>query len=206
MRLIRFGAALAAAAFLPSILTTDLLAQNDPAEVRSEQSYEVMLQIVSETEDKQGRKDLPENLSVIQKQVKSVFGISNLRLMSAHIGRTSSAGTIEYKGILTSSCPAAENTHPSFLEWSVRNLRVNANEAASAAISIDSFRFSARVPVTTVMAESESGKQFAPVSYEAMGLSLARVRLSINQPTLIGTLDVPGLNGMTFLILTVRPV
>lgn len=206
MRLIKFSTALVAAAFFSSILTTNLLAQNAPAGARLEQSYEVILQIVTGPGDTKDQKDLPDSLSAIQKQIKTMFGTSNLRLMNTFIGRINNAGGIEYKGILNTASPTTENSWSSFLEWSLGNFQVNPNEAAAATVSIQSFHFGARVPLTTVIARPESGKQLAPVSYEAIGLNLARVGLSMNQPTLVGTLDVPGLNGMTFLILTVRPV
>lgn len=203
MKYFKSAAAIAATALFLAVFSTETFAQNDRA-TASAQSYEVMLQVVTEPGEKSGKADLPDNLAALQKEIKSTFGIPKLRLMNTFIGRINTNGGIGYKGIL--NAVSGENTRSSFLEWSVANFRVNASDAVPSVISIQSFRFGARVPLTTNVMPAEAGKPILQVSYESIGLNLERVGLQVNQPTLIGTLELPGSNGMVFLVLTVKPV
>ncbi len=203
MKYSKSAAAFAALAFLLTAFTIRTIAQNDSSAV-SEQNYEVFLQVLAEPDDKGGKTDLPENLTTVQKEIKSTFGIQKLRLMNTFIARINSNGTISYKGILNSF--GSDNTRPSFLDWAVENFRVNASGPVSSGVSMQSFRFGARVPVATNIVSSEEDKPIMQVTWESVGLNLQQLGFHLNQPTLIGTLELPGSNGMLFLVLTVKPV
>ncbi len=80
----------------------------------------------------------------------------------------------------------------------------NANGQNS--ISIQNFRFGQKVPIKTADFKDGSGKSNSVVNYEQVGLSMERLKLNINVPTIIGSLATSKPDEMMFLILTIKPV
>ena len=171
-----------------------------------EPSYEVSLQLVIGSGDAAGRAELPANLSAISKQLKGTFAFSNYRLAGTFLGRISNAGNFEYKSTTNILGQDPKLTPQTFLEWSLSNFRNGIMAKGSQGFQAQAFRFGARVPVTTGSFKDEAGKMSPAINYESIGLSLGRLGLPENTPTLIGTLNLPGADGTVFLIMTVRSV
>ena len=169
-----------------------------------EPSYDVTLQLVIGSDDNAQRSDLPPELSNVSRQLKSSFKFSNYRLASTFLGRISNNGSFEYKS--TSNIFGQEVTSPtqSFIEWSAISLKAMPNAKGQSGFQAQTFRFGARVPVLMSNSKDESGKSFPVYNYEQIGLTLSKIGLSENVPTLVGTLTLPVTSGTIFLIMTVK--
>ncbi len=168
-----------------------------------EPSYEVSLQLIVGSNDPAARPEIPANLGSISKQLKSSFAFSNYRLAGTFLGRVTNAGNFEYKSTTNIFGQESEKTRPTFLDWSLIDLRRGPTASGQRGFQAQVFRLGARVPVTVSMI-AESGKSNSVVNYESIGLTLAKVGLAENSPTLIGTLNLPGADGTVFLVMTVR--
>lgn len=170
-----------------------------------EPSYEVSLQIIIGSNDAAtGRADLPQNFSNISRQLKSSFAFSNYRLAGTFLGRIYTAGSFQYKSMTNIFGQESDPRSQTFLDWSVGNFRSGPNAKGQQGFQAQSFRFGARVPVVTGSVTDERGKISSVVNYEPIGLTLERVGLPDNIPTLIGTLNLPGAGGTIFLVMTVK--
>ncbi|MEP6849589.1 MAG: hypothetical protein ABI999_12095, partial [Acidobacteriota bacterium] len=94
---------------------------------------------------------------------------------------------------------------PTFLEWSLGGLRTSTNDKGRMIFQAEPFRFGARVPVRGTNMIGDGGKLASITNYESIGVTVNRVSLSENTPTLIGTLSLPKTAGTIFLVLTIKP-
>jgi hypothetical protein len=161
-----------------------------------ESSFEVTLNVVAGSNDAAQRGELPQSLAPVAKQLRSTFGLSNLRLIDSYIGRIGNNGAMSYKSLANIDGTGQSGT-PSFLDWQINGLR-NTNNGVPNSVFINAFRFGARVPVVI-------GSN-SPIQYESIGLSVDRMTASTNSPVLIGTVAMPKADGgRVFLVLTVSP-
>jgi hypothetical protein len=151
------------------------------------------------------RGELPSNLAPISRQLKQSFNFSNYRLAGTYLGRVSNTGGLDYKSQSNLFGADSDNriqSLPIFMEWSINDVRSGPTAKGPLGFQARSFRFGARVPVTT---QSIVDSKSLPVTqYEAIGLTLGRFGLPENVPTLVGTLSLPGSSGTVFLVMTVR--
>jgi hypothetical protein len=162
-----------------------------------EGSFEVTLSVISGTNGG-GRSELPAALSPISKQLRSTFGLTDLRVADTYVGRIGSGGSIEYKSLANIDGNTQSST-PSFVDWQITGLRNAAG--AQGGMFIQAFRFGVRVPVMIGPSASNS-----PIQYENIGLTIDRITAGINTPVLIGTIAMPKADGgRVFLVLTVSP-
>jgi hypothetical protein len=179
-------------------------AQTDARPAQVEPSFDVALHLVIGSNEGGARSELPASLAGIAKNLKANFTFSNYRLGSTFLGRISNTGNFEYKSVGDLFGKDAEGIPQSFLEWTVANLRNMQTAKGQPGFQAQAFRFGARVPVQVATQQGEGGKGTPVYNYEAIGLNLAKVGLVENTPTLIGTLNLPGANGVIFLVMTVR--
>ncbi|HQZ95127.1 MAG TPA: hypothetical protein PLP21_02355 [Pyrinomonadaceae bacterium] len=170
-----------------------------------EPSYEVSLQLLMGSNDGGQKGNLPSTLSGISQRLKSSYSYSNYRLAETLLGRISNRGKFEYKSGANFGRDLASQP-PNFIEMTLNELKTGQTAKGSQAFQIETFRFGARVPVITSVIKDESGKERSAVNYEQIGLTLNKVGLSENVPTLIGTLNMPGVNDTIFLVMTIKPV
>ena len=168
-------------------------------------SYDIVLQIVTGTNDG-SRSDLPQNLSVVSKQLRGNFSFSSYSLANTYLGRVANAGTLNYKSVSDILRQNAPVSQPSFIEWSLGNLRTTPNPGGGRMLQAQQFRFGARIPINFAARADDSGKAVAVTNYESIGLDLNRVTLAENTPTVIGTLTLPNTAGTLFLVMTAKPV
>ena len=165
-------------------------------------NYEAVLHVVVGGSQSGQGVALPASLSGVSRQIRNEFGTDNLRLINTYLGRLSNTGSLEYKGVSNAYAPEAMPGSPSFLDWRLSGLRNLQNAAGQPVYQFQGFRFGARVPVRVGNFQDE--KAAAPINYEAIGLTLDRMSVRENVPTLIGTLTQPRTDGTLFLVLTVR--
>jgi hypothetical protein len=188
-----------AALFAIAVFTFTSPAQSS----QPENSFEVTLSVISGSNDG-GKADLPPALSPISKQLRSSFGLTNLRLADTYVGRIGNGGNIQYKSLANIDAPAQSDT-PSFLDWQIAGLR-NSAPGSGVGFFIQAFRFGARVPVRVASGPDANGKPTSTIQYESIGLNVDRLTLSENAPVLIGTIALPKADGgRVFLVLTVSP-
>ena len=167
-------------------------------------NYDAVLHVVvgnSETGQAEG---LPQSLSSVAKQLRSDFGVTNLKLLNTYLGRITDNGSLQYKGVSSAYTAAPDNDTPTFLDWTLGSLKSLNNAAGQNVFQFQSFRFGARVPVKTGGPRDDTGRNPMIVNYEQIGLTLDRLTIVENSPTLVGTLSQPRTNGTLFLVLTIK--
>jgi hypothetical protein len=188
------------------VLTTAIWSygQAEPSKA-ADPTHEAVLYVVAESgQGGATGESVPQSLSGIARQLRTDFGASNLRLLNTYYGRLSNAGNLEYKGVSAAYAQESQAGAASFMDWRLVGLRSSQNSTGQAVYQLQGFRFGARVPVRIGVPTDEKGA--APINYEAIGLTLDRVSIRENTPTLMGTLIQPKTDATVFLILTVRNV
>ena len=172
---------------------------------QTEPSYEVVLQIlIASNGAANNDKAVPQTLSNVVRKLKTTYSFSEYRLASTYLERVSN--TVEHKSIFTEYGQNSVTTNPVFSDWTLRDLRSMPNSKGQNAVQFQSFRFGARVPIVVASSKDESGKMFPVINYEAIGLTLNRLSLMENEPTVIGSLSTSKADDLMFLVLTVKPI
>ncbi|MGB7208291.1 MAG: hypothetical protein WBD27_06510 [Pyrinomonadaceae bacterium] len=185
------------------ICTASAFGQGE-AKLQAEPNYDAILHVVASSSEPGPAEALPQSLSSVSKQLRNDFGAANLKLLNTYVGRMTNSGSLEYKGVSNAYAPAPESDALTFLEWNLTGLKNLQNAAGQNAFQFQTFRFGARVPIKVLNYRDETGKVPAVYNYESIGLTLSRMSVLENVPTLIGTLSRPRTNGTLFLILTVK--
>ena len=202
MRIIRFLVLAAMALSITGVSTAGVYAQGENRSF--EPSYEISLQLIVGSDGPVGRPVMPDSLKNISRHLEKNFAFRNYRLAGTFLGRIATGGSFEYKSTTNMFGQETDKLRPTFLDWSLGNLRLGAPSKGQPGYQAQTFRFGARVPIT-VSSLAEGGKLNPIVQYEPIGLSFNRVGLMENTPTLVGNLSLPGTEGTVFLVMTVRP-
>lgn len=169
-------------------------------------SYEATLHVVLGSDDAAQKGGLPKAIDAVTKQIRDNFAFGNYRLMNTYYGRLANNGSLEYKSVSSLQNAASDIDSPTFLDWQLTNFRRDANTTGRNTLSMQAFRFGARVPLVVSRVPGEGGKTKPVTNYESVGLTLQRISIPENNPTLIGTISLPRTTGTVFLVLTIRPV
>lgn len=181
-------------------------AQGAAKAAASDASYEAMLYVVLGTNESASGAELPKSISGVTRQLRENFSFNNYRVLNTYVGRIADTGSLEYKSVASLQNAAdRELDSPSFLEWTLSNLRSVDSPASGDQLVMQTFRFGARVPVRFT-STAEDGRSASVVNYENVGLTVNKLGITQNSPTLIGTISLPRTTGTVFLVLAVRPV
>ncbi|MGI8639806.1 MAG: hypothetical protein ACR2MG_07610 [Pyrinomonadaceae bacterium] len=164
-------------------------------QMQAEPSYEVVLHILTASNNTGDKTSVPQSLSNVVKKLKNTYLFSNYHLDSTYLQRT--AGSIELKSVSSATNQNQETSTPIFSEWMLGGLRSFPNTAGKNLIQFQNFRFGQRVPIRT---------SAGVVNYEQTGITLQKFGVSENVPTVIGSLTTSKPDELMFLVLTVRPV
>jgi len=99
---------------------------------------------------------LPTGLRGLTGQLRANFPFPNYRLDSTYVGRLGGSGTFEYKSISNTIGSGPDSDTPTFLEWTLGNLRTSSD--GKTMYQAEPFRFGARVPVLE-LADHRDGHQ-----------------------------------------------
>jgi hypothetical protein len=195
---------IAALLFVCLLNLTNSFAQT-PGKQQTEPSYEVVLQVLTASNTTVAKSvTVPQTLSNVVKKLRTNYSFSNYGLTSTYFQRIANRGNLEFKGV--SNEPNQDIYAPIFSEFSLGQLQNLPDANGQNSISIQSFRFGRKVPVKTADYKNETGKSNSVVNYESVGLSMQRLNLSLNTPTIIGNLSTSKSDELMFLVLTVKPV
>ena len=202
-KFIRARNALAAVLFVCAFALNSF-GQTPAKQPPSEPNYEVLLQVLSasNTASDKNSDAVPQSLSNVVKKLKTMYSFSNYRLNLTYLQRVANTGSLEFKGVLTS---ANQDVYtPIFSDFSFTQLLNLPDASGQNSISIQNFRFGQRVPIRTANYTADDGKSNAVINYEQVGLSMRKIGLPINAPTIIGNLSASKSDELSFLVLTVR--
>lgn len=172
-----------------------------------ESSYDLTLQLVVGSNEAGAKTEMPSSLDQFTQDIKSRFGFSGYRLAKTIHSRIVDAGGAEYKSLVNIFGETTDPMQPSFMEMSVVDLRNLSQQKGAGLFQGRVFRFGAKVPVATGGSfKDETGKSRPVTAYEHIGLTLTKFNVPEGQPTLVGTINLPGSNGTIFLVMTIRSV
>ena len=89
-----------------------------------------------------------------------------------------------------------------FSEWTLSGLESLPNAKEQNTVQFQNFRFGARIPFVTT--KVDNGNAFSVINYENIGLSIRKLSLSLDTPTIIGSLSTSKADELMFLILSVK--
>lgn len=164
---------------------------------QAEPNYEVVLQVIVGSNDAALKNNLPANLSTVAKNLRNSFSFSNYNLSDTYISRIGSRGSLDYKTVSNRSAQTQTAGSPTFLGWSLGNLRSMPDANNRKTIQMETFRFDARMPIIS---------SNSVINYESIGLTAQKISLPENAPALIGTLSSSKPGETIFLVLTIKPV
>ena len=174
---------------------------------QAESSYDLTLQLVVGSNEAVAKTEMPSSLEQVTQDFKSRFGFSGYRLANTIHSRIVDAGGAEYKSLVNIFGETADPMQPSFMEMNVVDLRNLSQQKGAGMFQGRMFRFGAKVPVATGGSfKDETGKSRPITAYEHIGLTLTKFNVPEGQPTLVGTLNLPGTNGTIFLVMTIKSV
>jgi len=165
-------------------------ASNEP---QAKTSYEVILQVITASNNPIDKSSVPQSLSGVIKKLKNTYSFSNFRLDSTYLQRTS--GSIEFKSVSNTLNQNQENFTPIFSDWSLVGIKSFPDVQGKNSIQFQSFRFGHRVPIKT---------SNGVINYEQVGIVLQSFGLSENVPTVVGSLSTAKPDELMFLVLTVK--
>ena len=171
----------------------------------SEPTYEAILQVVVGSNEPASSARLPKKLSTLSTLLNENYSFSAYRLTNTIFGRVGNSGGIEYKSLTDLFGKTAEAELPTFMDWNLAGLKSSAGDGEPQSLYVQQFRFGIKVPIK-IMQPSVDGKSSVGTVYESVGLTVNRVSLQENQPTMIGSISLPKSSGTVFLVLTVRSV
>lgn len=164
---------------------------------RASKSYDVLLQVLVSG----GAGDLPPALADAGRKLKLNFPAANFSLSNTFMGKASDGGSLSHKGLAAMALQSGISTDaPVFSEYYLNQLKRTENN-----LQIETFRYGMRVPVKTLAIKTEAGKESPVINYEQIGLTVNRLTLSENVPTVIGTLTTSKPNEIIVLVLTIKP-
>jgi len=171
-----------------------------------DQSYEAILYVLIGSDDTAQRGDLPKSLDGVARQIRDTFNFKNYRLMNTYYGRVANNGSLDYKSVSSLKHVSTELDSPTFLDWQLANFKAETSGAGRSSLSVQQFRFGARVPVLMSQPGAPGDKSVPITNYESVGLTLNRLGIPENSPTLIGTISLPRTTGTVFLVLVIKQV
>lgn len=189
--------------FVLALSGASVFAQTDNKQPQADPCYEVVLQLLVASNNASDKATVPSVLSNIVKKLKTNYNFSDYRLTTTFLQRTSNS--IEYKSLLNDFGQTQNKEAPVFSEWALRNLRNLPGSNGRSTIQFDTFKFGARVPVTTAGFTTETGKTTPVINYESIGITTTRFSLNENEPTIVGSLATSKPDELMFLVLTVKP-
>ena len=182
---------------------TNIFAQTDMKQIQAEPNYDVILHVLTGSNNANDKSSVPQPLSNVVKKLKTIYSYSNYGLDSTYIQRIANKGSLEFKGVSNETDQSRENYTPIFSEWIFGSLQ-NLPNGGRNFFQFENFRFGQRVPIKSGALKDADGKTNNVFNYEQIGLTLKKFGVPENVPTVIGSLSASKPDELMFLILTVK--
>ncbi len=180
-------------------------AQPEDSQVaKAEPNFDVIMQTIIASNNSSDKSELPQTLSGVVKKLKSIYPLSNYNLTSTYLQRVANTGNLELKSV--SSQTYQDISSPVFSEWTLGQFLTLPNTQGTNSIQLRGFRFNQKVPIKNFAGNDAEGKPTFSTVYESIGMTMQKISLSENVPTVIGSLTTSRPNEIMFLILTVKSV
>ncbi|HEV8160184.1 MAG TPA: hypothetical protein VGP58_14205 [Pyrinomonadaceae bacterium] len=183
---------------------TNGFTQTSPTGKQIEPSYEVILQTLVASNSANNKSDIPQMLIGAVKRLKANYPYSNYRLGETFYQRVANTGALELRSVSNEIIPDQERSYSIFSEWTLNNLQNLPDAKGQNSIQFQSFRFGQRIPIITSSIKDANGKINSVVNYEQVGLTIQKLSLAENVPTVIASLSTWKPNELMFLVLTVK--
>lgn len=204
------------------LIITGVVAGSQPALAQAEQSaqasskakqedatgLEVQLHLLLATKTAVNGDDEkpPASLDAVVKQLRSVFGFKNYRLVTTLLNRVSSGGKLNLRwvGSPLLAGTAATAATPGFNEFYVEKVRLAQDEQGRDVVKMENFKFGARIPIQ-VSTVASNGNSAPIVQYEQTGIT-TDISMREGEPTIVGTLNVgPSGDALIIVVSAKRP-
>ncbi len=183
---------------------TNGFTQTSPTGKQIEPSYEVILQTLVASNSANNKSDIPQMLIGAVKRLKANYPYSNYRLGETFYQRVANTGALELRSVSNEIIPDQERSYSIFSEWTLNNLQNLPDAKGQNSIQFQSFRFGQRIPIITSSVKDADGKINSVVNYEQVGLTIQKLSLAENVPTVIASLSTWKPNELMFLVLTIK--
>lgn len=180
---------------------------NPPAARPAVVNYDVQLYLLVGSNQTSARGDVPQSAEAAVKQLRAVLPYKDYRLALTFLNRVQEGGRLEYSGVggLPLAGTQVGSGSPTFLQFSLGEIRTAANAAGQPVVQVSHLRFGLKVPVqTATVSGGESNKSSYPViQYQDTGIS---TQLSVREdvPTVVGTLPADKPDETFVLLMTIR--
>lgn len=183
-------------------ILSGILTANGQAEESSPESFEAILYILVDAAGERKGSKLPGSFDPVIRDIRGNFGVQDLLIADSLLGRLSTSGSLDVKAISNAFGTPKTQDHSSFVDWRLTNLRRLQSGGSGAAYSFQSFSFVSRIPFALANAGNDVSRQ--PINYETLNLTLNRLSVQDDKPSLIGVLSQPKPGGNVYLVLKVR--
>jgi hypothetical protein len=183
---------------------TNCFAQTPSTKNQIETSYEVVLQTLIASNATNNKSDIPQMFVGAVKKLKANYPYSNYRLGATFYQRVANTGAIELRSVSNEIIPDQERSYSIFSEWTLNNLQNLPDAKGQNLIQFQSFRFGQRIPIITSSVKDANGKINSVVNYEQVGVTIQKLSLAENVPTVIASLSTWKPNELMFLVLTIK--
>lgn len=179
-----------------------------PANVkRDDINYEVQLYLIaaSNEQSERGGSSLPQSLEGTIKQLRTNLPYTNYRLATTFLNRVKDNGILELRGVAGSLMPSQIGpSSPTFYDFSLYQVKMEADTEGQPYIRINKFRFGLRMPIVTGTTRVEGSDIGSPIiQYEQIGIT-TELSLREGTPTVIGTMTTSRPNESLILLLSLK--
>lgn len=174
---------------------------------RDDVNYDVQLYLVAASNDasERGGGGLPQSLEGTIRQLRSSLPYTNYRLVTTFLNRVKDNGNLELRGVGGALMPSQIGpSSPTFYDFSLFQVKMEADAEGQPYIRIMKFRFGLRMPIVSGTARVEGSDVGSPIiQYESVGVS-TELSLREGTPTVIGTMTTSRPNESLVLLLLVK--
>ena len=190
--------------FVCLLSLTNAFAQTPSNRNQIEPSNEVILQTLIASNGANNKSDIPQMLSGAVKKLKANYSYLNYRLGATFYQRVANNGAVELKSVSSETLPNQEGNYSIFSEWTFNYLQNLPDDKGQNSIQLQNFRFGQRIPIVASRVVDAAGRTSSVVNYEQVGLTIQKLSLPENVPTIVGSLTTTKPDELMFLILTVK--
>ena len=170
---------------------------------QAEPNYDIVLHILLASNAANDKSTVSPTLAETVKKLTTNYSFTNYSIGATYIQRIANTGSATSNEVSNESIQ--NQNAPVFSDWAIDQFLTVPDAKNQDSVSIRNFRFGQRIPIRNA-ALSEGEKSNGVINYERVGLTVSRLNLPINTPTVVGNLSKSKPDESAFLILTVRPV